>query len=66
MTEFLLNHTGVKAIGLCNLPISAQERIAKLLAPDGSGSAETASLNHCGAINGGTRQRRERSAASTV
>ncbi len=51
VTEFLLNHTKIKAIGLCNLPISAQERIAKLLgAPMNQVRLETVSLNHCGAI----------------
>jgi 6-phospho-beta-glucosidase len=51
VTEFLLNHTPVKTIGLCNLPIGAQERIAKLLRiPMEQVRLETASLNHCGAI----------------
>ena len=51
VTEFLLNHTPVKAVGLCNLPIGAQERIAKLLRlPMEQVRLETASLNHCGAI----------------
>lgn len=51
VTEFLLNHTPVKAVGLCNLPIGAQERIAKLLSlPMEQVRLETASLNHCGAI----------------
>ncbi len=51
ITEYLLNHTSVKAIGLCNLPISAQERIAKLLGlPMDQVRLETVSLNHCGAI----------------
>ena len=31
VTEYLLNHTPLKAVGLCNLPIGAQERIARLL-----------------------------------
>jgi 6-phospho-beta-glucosidase len=51
VTEYLLNHTPVKAVGLCNLPIGAQERIAKLLSlPMDRVRLETASLNHCGAI----------------
>lgn len=51
VTEYLLNHTPVKAVGLCNLPIGAQERIAKLLSlPMDQVRLETASLNHCGAI----------------
>lgn len=51
VTEFLLNHTPIKAVGLCNLPIGAQERIAKLLQiPMEQVRLETASLNHCGAI----------------
>ena len=51
VTEFLLNHTPLKAVGLCNLPIGAQERIAKLLhLPMEQVRLETASLNHCGAI----------------
>jgi 6-phospho-beta-glucosidase len=51
VTEFLLNHTPVKAVGLCNLPIGAQERIAKLLGmPMERVRLETVSLNHCGAI----------------
>lgn len=51
VTEFLLNHTPVKAVGLCNLPIGAQERIAKLLGlPMDQVRLETVSLNHCGAI----------------
>ena len=51
VTEYLLNHTPVKAVGLCNLPIGAQERIAKLLQlPMEQVRLETASLNHCGAI----------------
>ncbi len=53
ITEYLLNHTHVKAVGLCNLPIGAQERIAKLLnVPMNSIRLETVSLNHCGAITG--------------
>jgi 6-phospho-beta-glucosidase len=51
ITEYLLNHTHVNAVGLCNLPIGAQERIAKLLnVPMDSVRLETVSLNHCGAI----------------
>lgn len=51
VTEYLLNHTPLKAVGLCNLPIGAQERIAKLLhVPMDQVRLETASLNHCGAI----------------
>lgn len=51
VTEYLLNHTPLKAVGLCNLPIGAQERIAKLLdLPMEQVRLETASLNHCGAI----------------
>lgn len=51
VTEFLSNHTPVKAVGLCNLPIGAQERIAKLLRMSmDQVRLETASLNHCGAI----------------
>ena len=51
VTEFLLNHTPLKAVGLCNLPIGAQERIARLLGlPMDQVRLETASLNHCGAI----------------
>ena len=51
VTEYLLNHTPVKAVGLCNLPIGAQERIAKLLGlPMEQVRLETVSLNHCGAI----------------
>ena len=51
VTEYLLNHTPIRAVGLCNLPIGAQERIAKLLRlPMEQVRLETASLNHCGAI----------------
>ena len=51
VTEFLLNHTPIKAVGLCNLPIGAQERIAKVLhLPMEQVRLETTSLNHCGAI----------------
>ena len=51
VTEYLLNHTTIKAVGLCNLPIGAQERVAKLLQlPMEQVRLETASLNHCGAI----------------
>jgi 6-phospho-beta-glucosidase len=51
VTEYLLNNTPIKAVGLCNLPIGAQERIAKLLQlPMEQVRLETASLNHCGAI----------------
>ncbi|HML69081.1 MAG TPA: 6-phospho-beta-glucosidase [Clostridia bacterium] len=51
VTEYLLNNTPIKAVGLCNLPIGAQERIAKLLRlPMEQVRLETASLNHCGAI----------------
>ena len=51
VTEYLLNHTPVRAVGLCNLPIGAQERIATLLhLPMEQVRLETASLNHCGAI----------------
>ena len=51
VTEYLLNHTPIRAVGLCNLPIGAQERIAKLLRlPMELVRLETASLNHCGAI----------------
>ena len=51
ITEYLLGHTKVKAVGLCNLPIGAQERIAGLLSvPMDSVRLETVSLNHCGAI----------------
>ena len=51
VTEYLLNHTPIKAVGLCNLPIGAQERIAKLLRlPMEQVRLETVSLNHCGAI----------------
>jgi len=51
ITEYLLNHTRVRSVGLCNLPISAQERIARLLnVPMESVRLETVSLNHCGAI----------------
>lgn len=51
VTEFLANHTPLKAVGLCNLPIGAQERIAKLLGlPMDQVRLETVSLNHCGAI----------------
>lgn len=51
VTEYLLNHTPIKAVGLCNLPIGAQERIAKLLGlPLRQVRLETVSLNHCGAI----------------
>lgn len=50
VTEYLLNHTSLKAVGLCNLPIGAQERIAKLLGlPMEQVRLETVSLNHCGA-----------------
>lgn len=53
VTEYLLNYTPVKAVGLCNLPIGAQERIAKLLGvPMERVRLETVSLNHCGAITG--------------
>ena len=53
VTEYLLNHTPIKAVGLCNLPIGAQERIAKLLhVPMEEVRLETVSLNHCGAITG--------------
>ena len=51
VTEYLLNHTPLKAVGLCNLPIGAQERIAKLLGlPMEQVRLESVSLNHCGAI----------------
>lgn len=51
VTEYLLNNTPIKAVGLCNLPIGAQERIAKLMRlPMEQIRLETASLNHCGAI----------------
>ena len=51
VTEFLLNHTNVKAVGLCNLPIGIQERVAKLLQlPMDRVRLETVSLNHCGAV----------------
>lgn len=51
VTEYLRNHTPVKSVGLCNLPIGAQERIAKLLGlPMEQVRLETVSLNHCGAI----------------
>lgn len=51
VTEFLLNHTRLKAVGLCNLPIGTQERIAKLLGlPMEQVRLETVSLNHCGAV----------------
>ena len=47
----MLNHTPIKAVGLCNLPIGAQERIAKLMQlPMEQVRLEAASLNHCGAI----------------
>lgn len=51
VTEFLLNHTPIKAVGLCNLPIGMQERAAKLLSvPMEQVRLESASLNHCGAM----------------
>ena len=51
VTEFLLNHTNVKSVGLCNLPIGIQERVAKLLRlPMDQVRLETVSLNHCGAV----------------
>jgi len=51
VTEFLLNHTNVKAVGLCNLPIGIQERVSKLLRlPMDRVRLETVSLNHCGAV----------------
>ena len=51
VTEFLLNHTNVKSVGLCNLPIGIQERVAKLLRlPMEQVRLETVSLNHCGAV----------------
>ena len=51
VTEYLLNHTPLKAVGLCNLPIGAQERIARLFGvPMEQVRLETVSLNHCGAI----------------
>ena len=51
VTEYLCNHTNIKAVGLCNLPIGTQERIAKLLGlPMERVRLETVSLNHCGAI----------------
>ena len=51
VTEFLLNHTNVKAVGLCNLPIGIQERVSKLLRlPMDQVRLETVSLNHCGAV----------------
>ena len=53
VTEYLLNHMPIKAVGLCNLPIGAQERIARLLGvPMEQVRLETVSLNHCGAITG--------------
>ena len=53
VTEYLLNHSPIKAVGLCNLPIGAQERIARLLGvPMEQVRLETVSLNHCGAITG--------------
>ena len=51
VTEFLLNHTRLKAVGLCNLPIGTQERVSKLLGlPMEQVRLETVSLNHCGAV----------------
>lgn len=51
VTEFLLNHTPLKAVGLCNLPIGTQERVARLIGlPMEQIRLETLSLNHCGAI----------------
>ena len=51
VTEYLLNHTPIRVVGLCNLPIGAQERLAKLLGlPMERVRLETVSLNHCGAI----------------
>ena len=51
VTEFLLNHTHLKAVGLCNLPIGTQERVSKLLGlPMDQVRLETVSLNHCGAV----------------
>ena len=51
VTEFLLNHTNVKSVGLCNLPIGIQERVSKLLRlPMDQVRLETVSLNHCGAV----------------
>ena len=51
VTEFLLNHTNVKSVGLCNLPIGIQERVSKLLRlPMNQVRLETVSLNHCGAV----------------
>jgi 6-phospho-beta-glucosidase len=51
VTEYLLRYTRVKSVGLCNLPIGMQERIAKLLElPMAQVRLETVSLNHCGAV----------------
>jgi len=51
VTEFLLNHTNVKSVGLCNLPIGIQERVSKLLRLQmHQVRLETVSLNHCGAV----------------
>jgi 6-phospho-beta-glucosidase len=53
ITEYLLNYTPVKAIGLCNLPIGTQERVAKLLGVSMERiRLESVSLNHCGAVTG--------------
>lgn len=53
ITEYLLNHTSVKAVGLCNLPIGTQERAAKLLGVSMDRvRLESVSLNHCGAVTG--------------
>ncbi len=53
VTEYLLNHAHARAIGLCNLPICTQERLARLIGvPTEQMRLETVSLNHCGAVTG--------------
>ncbi|GAB6086311.1 6-phospho-beta-glucosidase [Alkaliphilus crotonatoxidans] len=47
VTEFVLKHTSVKAIGLCNVPIGMIHHIAKLLKVDSSRiRIDLAGLNH--------------------
>lgn len=51
VSEYLLNHAGLNAIGLCNLPISKAAFLAETLGVEASRiRLESASLNHCGLI----------------
>ncbi|MTQ97609.1 6-phospho-beta-glucosidase [Pseudoflavonifractor sp. BIOML-A6] len=55
VTEAILNHTRVKALGLCNVPIGAKKDIAKALKVDFSRvQASFMGLNHMGYIYSAT------------